>query len=162
VRGFRAALAGSPAAARAIEELGAPSQSDFGREAVARLLSRRSPPTAIVMGSVRITQGVLEELLVRGVRVPDELSVIGFGDEVGFSWWGPGLTTIGLPILELATACGLWFLHHHLQNKGKGADGPYSAMSPATLIVRGSTRAIGSAPMDRSDAKKSARRVTSG
>jgi LacI family repressor for deo operon, udp, cdd, tsx, nupC, and nupG len=157
LRGFRAGLAGTPAAAKALEELGTPSQSNFGRDALRRLLDRRLPPTAIVMGAVRITQDVLEELLARGVRVPDDLSVIGFGDEPGFSWWGPGLTTIGLPVSELATACGLWFLHHHLQNKGEGPVGPYSAMSPASLIVRGSTRAI--APPPRSDNKKSTRRV---
>ena len=157
LRGFRSGLAGTSAGAKALEELGAPSQIDFGRDAVRRLLDRRSPPTALVMGSVRITQGVLEELLARRVLVPDDLSVIGFGDEPGFSWWGPGLTTIGLPVSELATACGLWFLHHHLQNKGDAPVGPYSSMSPASLIVRGSTRAI--APPPRSDHKKPARRV---
>jgi len=142
LRGFRRALAGAPAPAQGFEVLGAPGSDHFGRDAIRRVLDQRTPPTALVMGSVRITYGVLEELLVRGVRVPDELSVIGFGDEPGFGWWGPGLTTIGLPISELATACGLWFLYHHLQHKGQRPGGPYSALSPATLVQRGSTRAL--------------------
>jgi LacI family transcriptional regulator len=141
LRGFRQALAGTHGQAEGLEMLGAPGSNDFGREALCRLLDQPTPPTALVMGSVRITYGVLEELLVRGVRVPDDLSVIGFGDEPGFRWWGPGLTTIGLPISELATACGLWFLYHHLQQRGQGSTGPYSALSHATLITRGSTGA---------------------
>jgi LacI family transcriptional regulator len=89
-----------------------------------------------------MTQGILEELLAQGVRVPDDLSVVGFGDELGFRWWGPGLTTVGLPVHDLATACGLWFVHHVRQNSATAS--PYTSISPATLIVRGSTRKPGS------------------
>ena len=74
--------------------------------------------------------------------VPDELSVVGFGDELGFRLCGPGLTTVGLPVSELATACGLWFVHQLKQGSANRA--PYSSVSSSVLIVRGSTRPIGS------------------
>jgi LacI family transcriptional regulator len=147
LQGFHNALAGSKAAAHAREELGTPSSTAFGREAILRLLALRSPPTAVVLGSVQNTQGALEELLANGVRVPEQLSVVGFGDEPGFSWWGPGLTTMSLPVSELATACGLWFIHQ-LKNKAAGI-APYSSVSLPTLIVRGSTRAMNAAPASR-------------
>lgn len=148
LRGFRSAFADENAAQQVIEELGAPSSMNFGRAALRRLVALRKPPTAIVMASVQITQGVLEELLDMGISVPEQLSVVGFGDEPGFRWWGPGLTTVGLPVSELATACGLWFLHQ-LKTKSVG-NSPYSSISPAQLIIRGSTRSI-EAPKGRSN-----------
>jgi LacI family transcriptional regulator len=133
--GFRLALAGTDAAP--IEELGPPSATEVGRAALRRLLALSTPPTAIITGSVQITQGVLEQLLESDVRVPEQLSVVGFGDEPGFRWWGPGLTTLAMPMSELATACGLWFVHQ-LQSKSVSST-PYRALSSATLVLRGST-----------------------
>lgn len=138
LRGFQAALAdaGLPTEA-GVTALGSPSSVDYGRQAVRQLLDGATPPTALVTASVQLTLGVLEELRTRGTRVPDELSVVGFGDEPGFSWWGPGLTTTALPVEEMATNCALWLLHR-LTTKPAG-DTPYSSVSAGTLIVRGST-----------------------
>ena len=137
LRGFRSALAEAGSQASGLEDLGPPGEMDFGRQAARRLLALKKPPTAIVTGAVHHTFSLLDELQDQGIEVPRELSVVGFGDERGYKWWGPGLTTIGLPVSELATACGLWFVH---QFKQKPAAWPaYSSASPATLIVRGST-----------------------
>lgn len=147
LKGFRSALAAGGAADPALEELGLPAQPDFGRQALRRLLALKKPPTAVVMGTVQHTLSVLDELQDSGIEVPRELSVIGFGDERGYRWWGPGLTTIGLPVSELATACGLWFVHQLKQKLA--AWPPYSSVSPATLIVRGSTCALESGAAGR-------------
>ncbi|MGI5365304.1 LacI family transcriptional regulator [Streptomyces sp. A244] len=138
LRGFRIALreGGLPDdAGRA--ELGPPSSVDHARATVRRLLSGSDAPTALVLGSIQLTLGVLEELSRQGVKVPRDLSVVGFGDEPGFSWWGPGLTTIGLPIQEMATGCALWMIRRLKTEPGN--DGPYTAVSPGSLILRGST-----------------------
>ncbi|MFC8142526.1 LacI family DNA-binding transcriptional regulator [Streptomyces paradoxus] len=138
LRGFRSALreGGLPDdAGRA--ELGPPSSVDHGRETVRRLLSGPDVPTALILGSIQLTLGVLEELSRQGVKVPQELSVVGFGDEPGFSWWGPGLTTVGLPIQEMATGCALWMIRRLKTEPGN--DGPYTAVSPGSLVLRGST-----------------------
>ena len=150
LKGFQNALAGVKGV-RGFEELGAPGSTNFARDTLRRLLGSSTPPTAVVTGSVQHTLGVLEELLVSGVRVPEELSVVGFGDELAYRWWGPGLTTVGLPVSELATACGLWFVHR-LKQKSVN-DAPYSSISPPTLIVRGSTQAIEAASASRSGAR---------
>lgn len=139
LKGFRGALAEAGSLAVGMEELGPPGDMDFGRQALRRLLAMKKPPTAIVTGAVHHTFSMLDELQDQGIDVPRELSVVGFGDERGYKWWGPGLTTIGLPVSELATACGLWFVH---QFKQKSPAWPaYTSLSPATLIVRGSTGA---------------------
>ncbi|NYT35022.1 LacI family DNA-binding transcriptional regulator [Rhizobium sp. WYCCWR 11128] len=139
VQGFRGAVKTSSHQVDTYEELGAPSSPEFGREAVRRLLSLKERPTALVIGAVQNTSGVIDEIQDQALSVPRDISVVGFGDELGYRWWGPGLTTVQLPVSQLATACGLWFLHH-LQNKGD-LDTPYSFISPPQLIVRGSTAA---------------------
>ncbi|RYF57268.1 MAG: LacI family transcriptional regulator [Comamonadaceae bacterium] len=144
LKGFQAALAGHRAARLALEDLGPPSSMEFGRDALRRLLERPQRPTAIITGSVQITQGILEECLQCGLRVPEDMSIVGFGDEPGFRWWGPGLTTMALPVSELATACGLWFVHQLTQKPAQ--TGPYSSVSPAKLVVRGSTGRVAPSP----------------
>jgi len=106
------------------------------RAALAGLLDRARPPSAVVTGSVRITEGVLAELRARQVSVPADLSVVGFGDEPGFSWWGAGLTTMDLPVHEVATACSRWLL----ERLPAGDPPPPRPPGPAgSLIERGST-----------------------
>lgn len=137
LRGFRAAM--READAQGLEVQTDPSDAESGRQAVRRLLALRTKPTAVIVGSVRLTYAVLDELRALNVQVPDELSVIGFGDEPGFNWWGPGLTTVSLPVADLATTCALWFVHHQLKHKGTPPVSSFATLSSATLIVRGST-----------------------
>lgn len=138
LNGFRTALqdAGLPAQAGMVE-LCPPSSVEDGRRAVRRLLALPEAPSALVTGSVLLTIGVLEGLRESGARVPDEVSVVGFGDEPGFSWWGPGLTTMGLPVSDLAASCARWLLH---RLAGKPVDDGVQTTAPAgSLILRGST-----------------------
>ena len=138
LEGFRSALREGGLPARAgVVELAPPSSVEHGRAAVRRLLDATPAPTAIVLGAVQLTTGVLEELFRLGVKVPAEVSVVGFGDEPGFSWWGPGLTTVSLPIREMAAACGLWLIRR--LSSPAGEDGPFASVSPGSLVVRGST-----------------------
>jgi DNA-binding LacI/PurR family transcriptional regulator len=138
--GFRDALkAGRLRAAPEHIELVPPASAELGGQALRRLLAARSAPTAIALGSVQLTRGVLDELHRMDVAVPSDLSVVGFGDEPGFAWWGPGLTTTGLPIQEIAAACGLWLIRRLTTNPND--DTAYTSMSPGSLIVRGSSAA---------------------
>jgi len=124
--------------------LGPPSSASHGADAVRALRAAPGPPTAIVTGSVQITRGVLDALHQDGVRVPRQLSVVGFGDEPGFSWWGPGLTTMALPMHDLAAACGVWLLHRLDAQADHGtAASPFASVSPGALVLRSSTAAPG-------------------
>jgi DNA-binding LacI/PurR family transcriptional regulator len=140
LRGYREALAGAGLAVdSALLDLGPPSSVQHGRSAVARLLDLAEPPTGIVTASVQATRGVLEALLERGTQVPSEISVVGFGDEAGWSWWGPGLTTVALPVQQLARACALWLLDRLAKPAADADSAPFSSLSPGVLTVRGST-----------------------
>ena len=137
VSGFRAAFrAAGVDPTGAVEELGSTTVA-FGAQAAARLLAGGTPPTAIITGSVQVTLGLLETLHARKVAVPGQMSVVGFGDPSWFKWWGDGLTTLHLPIEELATACGLWFLNR-LRTKSVGQR-PHASTIRASLVIRGTT-----------------------
>ncbi|MCC3306349.1 LacI family DNA-binding transcriptional regulator [Sneathiella sp. HT1-7] len=136
--GFRRAFAESGIEPdEAIEIFGPPSSAQFGANAVTELLNRPNPPTALITGTIRVTQAILEILHQMKISVPEDLSVVGFGDAPEFKWWGSGLTTLRMPIEDLATTCGLWFLHHIASERPTNQQ--HSSVATATLVVRGST-----------------------
>ncbi|WEG13957.1 LacI family DNA-binding transcriptional regulator [Pullulanibacillus sp. KACC 23026] len=73
--------------------------SDFseqgGYEACFQLLENPALPTAIFCGCDLIALGVMKALHEKGVRVPEDVSVIGFDDLELLRYIKPGLTTIG-------------------------------------------------------------------
>ncbi|WP_454810561.1 LacI family DNA-binding transcriptional regulator [Paenarthrobacter nitroguajacolicus] len=147
--GYRQALRKKDISPRSdLIELGPPASPEHARDAMRRLLDGPKPPTAVVLGSVLHTVGVLDCLLELGVDVPTELSVVGFGDQSGLSWWGPGLTTVSLPIGDVATSCGLWFVRR-LNNPPAGND-PYESVSVGWIVPRGSTAVPSAASRKRS------------
>ncbi|WP_085638066.1 MULTISPECIES: LacI family DNA-binding transcriptional regulator [unclassified Pseudomonas] len=79
-------------------------ESDFtstGGYNAAALLLEGNPPTAIFAGNDMIGIGVLRAAAERNVRVPTELSVIGFDDIQMSRYVYPALTTVGQSILQL-------------------------------------------------------------
>lgn len=67
---------------------------ESGAELTGRLLDLADPPTGIVYGADPMAMGALAVAHRRGVRVPEDLSVVGFdGLPVG-EWLHPSLTTV--------------------------------------------------------------------
>jgi LacI family transcriptional regulator, galactose operon repressor len=73
-----------------------------GRDVTRQLLAfpLDEQPTAIFAGCDLLAAGVLQELLAQGLRVPDDISVIGFDDTYA-SHLAPPLTTVAQPMAEL-------------------------------------------------------------
>ncbi|WP_456021957.1 LacI family DNA-binding transcriptional regulator [Pseudomonas protegens] len=79
-------------------------ESDFtstGGYNAAAILLESNPPSAIFAGNDMIGIGVLRAAAERNVRVPSELSVIGFDDIQMSRYVYPALTTVGQSILQL-------------------------------------------------------------
>jgi LacI family transcriptional regulator len=74
---------------------------DAGRRAARNLLDRSDRPTAIFAASDEIALGVMEEARRRSIRVPQDLSVVGFDDTFLASRSAPPLTTVAQPLLEM-------------------------------------------------------------
>lgn len=66
------------------------------------LLDLAEPPTAIFVGSDLMARGAYEALFERGLRVPHDVSVVGFDDLPEAAWAAPPLTTVRQPLSEMA------------------------------------------------------------
>lgn len=121
-------------------------QGDFleprGFDATRELLSLADRPTAIFASSDAAAFGVLRAARDAGLRVPADLSVIGFDDIPEASYVDPALTTVLQPLREMGRTAV-----RRLMDMLAEPDSPPQRIVLATqLIVRGST---GPAPADR-------------
>ena len=74
-----------------------------GRKAAHELLaSGRNRPSGVICSSDVMAIGVLHAAREAGLRVPDDLAVVGFDGIAATAWTEPQLTTIAQPIDELA------------------------------------------------------------
>ena len=99
------------------------------------VLDMPDPPTAIFAGSDMQAFGVYQEAAARGLRIPDDLSVVGF-DDIAFSeLMTPQLTTVRQPLARMAAEAVRLLLA-----AGDDMPGPPPRVELAThLVVRGST-----------------------
>ncbi len=74
--------------------LPAPATLAVGREGLARLLDAGAAGEVVVCSSDTLAQGVLAQAASRGVRVPDDLAVMGFGDLSCAAHCHPPLSTV--------------------------------------------------------------------
>ena len=74
---------------------------ESGRLHLKTLMSRRSPPTAVFCGNDWMGAGALQAARELGLRVPEDLSVIGYDDQVVAGYTTPPLSTVVLPNYEM-------------------------------------------------------------
>lgn len=100
LRGYRDALADAGLAAfESVRE--GPFTAAAGRALALAVLGETPRPDAILAGSVLITFGALQALRELRLRIPDDVAIIGFGDQTWASIVVPPLTVIEQPIDEL-------------------------------------------------------------
>lgn len=109
-------------------------RADAAREA-ARLLSGAAPPTAIFVCADAMALGVYDAAESLGLRIPEDVSVIGFDDLPEGQWVRPALTTVRQPIAEMGEAA-LRMLLRIIADPPRTA--PREELA-TTLITRGST-----------------------
>ena len=90
MEGFQSA-AGSDVTTAVVK---APGTVRAGRQALADLLSRDPALRAVYCSSDVMAHGVLTEARARGLRVPQDLAVCGFGDADFAAWLEPALSTV--------------------------------------------------------------------
>lgn len=109
-----------------------------GRAACERLLDRHDDVTAIVAANDLLAIGCLVELRQRGMRVPEDISLVGFNDMPLVDLIDPPLTTVRVPQYDMGVAAGRMLLDL-LQDDRNGGAGVEIVELPPELIVRGST-----------------------
>jgi LacI family transcriptional regulator len=99
--GFRAAMRAAelPVETQFVTE--ASFEEAAGFRAMERVLEPRARPTAVAVWSLGAAIGALASARRRGLRVPEELSVVAFHDAPLAAYLDPPLTTIRMPLREL-------------------------------------------------------------
>jgi LacI family transcriptional regulator len=107
---------------------------DGGHEAMARLLSGKIRPTAVLASNDMTAIGALGAIHERGLRVPEDISIVGFDDIQISAFTQPALTTVRLSRDEIARVAfrALYSIRH---DGGKGAE----YRIPTSLVLRRST-----------------------
>jgi LacI family transcriptional regulator len=107
----------------------------WGREGVAQLFrTKRARPDAIFCGSDQIARGVADALRERGVRVPEDVALVGFDNwEVIAEATRPALTTVDMNLKELGRETGRRLIEMIAGTALRGV-----VRIPCTLVVRDS------------------------
>jgi LacI family transcriptional regulator len=100
VHGYRAAM---EATATVPDAYVRPGEFTFqtGVLGAAALLDLPAPPTAVFAGNDEIALGVIETARTRGLRIPEDLSVVGFDDTLLARTASPPLTSVRQPLREM-------------------------------------------------------------
>jgi LacI family transcriptional regulator len=132
--GFRAALqdAGHRVAARRTIE--ADWTHAGGYEALHRLLDAAPELTAVFVHTDVMAIGALKALQERGVRVPDDCSLVGCDDLSFAAYLIPALTTVRVPFLETGERAATLLL-----DRIRGQPTQRRELLPVELVVRAST-----------------------
>jgi DNA-binding LacI/PurR family transcriptional regulator len=107
-----------------------------GREAARRLLTTKSPPDAVFCAADIIAMGAMDTARYElGLRIPEDLSVVGFDDVPAAEWPTYDLTTIRQPVSKMITTT-LELLDRDVE------DAPQTEVHllPVELVIRGSAR----------------------
>lgn len=136
LRGYRAALEAAGVPFREDYVLPGMYFEDSGREAVEQLLARRLPFTAIFAANDQMAFGAAVALHAHGLRVPDEVSLVGFDDLATAAHVVPPLTTVHQASLELGRSAAKSLLALLSDQQ------PQEQLPEPRLIVRASTRAL--------------------
>jgi LacI family transcriptional regulator len=118
-------------------------RTDGGHEAMLRLLNLKSPPTAVLASNDMTAIGAMGAIFERGLRIPADISIIGFDDIELSAFTQPALTTVKLSRQEIARLAFRALYNSNQSSAGKGEEGKVQP----TLVVRKST---GPAPAQKS------------
>jgi DNA-binding LacI/PurR family transcriptional regulator len=138
MRGWLDSLAGAGLSARAVHQ--PQSSEDDAFDATNLLLSQDDPPTALLCFSDVMANGVVRAAEARGLRVPQDLSVVGFDDSPLATRMRPSLTTVRQPVEEKGHAAAATLTAAIERAKAGGAKGRVRhIVLPTELVVRDST-----------------------
>lgn len=105
-----------------------------------------TPPTGLFVQNDLLALGTLSALRFRGLRCPDDVSVVSYNDAFFAAYTQPALTTVRVPAYEIGVAAGRLAVRHVEcgDDERAGGDGQAATDRPAwssvgpELVVRGS------------------------
>ncbi len=120
------------------EELVASGQMDKegGYDALTQLLGRGIPFSAVFSHRDAMALGAIAALTERGLRVPEDVAVVGFDDDVFAELVSPSLTTVRKPRMLMGSMAGRILLQ---RIEGTQPDGPVVSPLRSQLVIRQSS-----------------------
>jgi LacI family transcriptional regulator len=106
-------------------------------QATQTLLDLPQPPTAIFAASDTMAVGALNAARDRGLRIPDEVAVVGYDDLAFASHSTPPLTTVRQPVEEMSEQAVRLLI-----DQIRGDSSPRSVRLTASLIIRESSAGL--------------------
>lgn len=130
-RGFTSALSGSDlSAAGPIVKVDFHERS--GRGAAAQVLAPDTLADALVCANDELALSTMKALQYRGIRVPDDIAIVGWDDVMTARYVSPSLTTVRQPLFELGRAAAT-----RLHERIAGApNAPEPLILPTELVLR--------------------------
>jgi len=102
------------------------------------LLDLENRPDAIFAVNDSSAIEIMLMALEKGIKIPEELGVVGFSDNPESAYIGPGLTTIRQPTAEIGKTTAQWILQ--LVESEEDVKLPDETVLKTELVVRGSSR----------------------
>jgi LacI family transcriptional regulator len=103
-----------------------------GYEGAAELLALPQRPTAVFAANDEVAIGVLRCFQRNGVRVPDDIALVGFDNIQISSYLTPALTTVHVPKMKL----GVHAVRMMVDQATRKDDLPISLVLPTELVIR--------------------------
>lgn len=113
-------------------------QMEDGLSACSRLFNLPEPPTAIMAGNNKLLLGVLQELEARGIRVPEQVSLLGFDDYLWNRYFNPSLTAVWQSTYEMGR-CSFELLLNAMNGVPDADPWKKQIRLPTELRIRNST-----------------------
>lgn len=111
-----------------------PQSPEEGRLATLRILGLRPRPTALLVGANQLTFGAMQAIQELGIKVPEELSVIGADDLLATGLFNPPLTVIWRDMAEVGRYAAKLLLERLSQKNSE----PCEIILKSELILRAS------------------------
>ena len=109
-----------------------------GYEAMKQILSMKDRPTAVFISSDVQAAGAIRALQEAGLKIPDDMAIVGFDDIELASYTIPALTTVRQPKYEMGAIAARMLLEHMQQDDLI----PKRQILETELVVRSSTAAV--------------------
>lgn len=135
--GWRLGLASHGMLSNEACHLGGEFSAKAGYDLTLNMLERSPDVDAVMYADDFMALGGLKALAEAGLRVPEDVAVVGFHDYPIATFTMPSLTTVGFDMVRMGSIAA-----HRLLHLLEGGDpSPWTLQLPTTLIVRRSTRA---------------------
>lgn len=112
---------------------------EAGFRAMQQLMQLEEPPTAVFTGNDILAIGALKAAKELGLRIPEDVSIMGMDDIHAAATTSPGLTTIHKPKYDIGLIAGQYLLD---RMKNRSVDPMRHTLLPCQVIERGSTALV--------------------